>query len=200
MQVGITVVLTVAGEVLGATEYTLGFMQTVHVSLTHGGNHLRIVAVSTEQNFFTFPVIGNIHNGSKSHIAAGSLDLCAGHMTHGLGIFGFTGSADLHLRRNKGAVGANTIAALLRIAGDKCRNLGMLLNIPVLIQNLLTGHAVVAAAAQMVGTQQMTKIFITIRQAQLPEQLSNLFFVSHGCDGVFYPCNILIIEVIRHCS
>ena len=85
-------------------------------------------------------------------------------------------------------------------AGNENRDLGVFLQNPVLVQNHLSGHTVVTAAAQVILLHQFLEIFFGITGSQLPEQLANLFFIGHGCDGVFYPCDILVIQVVRFCS
>ena len=197
---GITVVLAIAGEMLGAAENAVSLMQTIHISLAHGSNQLMIAAVGTGQNFFTFPVISNIDHRSESHVAAGSLDLCTGDTAHGLCVFRLPGSADLYLRGNKGTVRANAIAALLGVTGNEYRNLCILLQDPVLIQNLLTRHTVVTAAAQVVLFHQFLQILLTVACSQLPEQLANLLLISHGSDGAFDPCDVSIRQIIGLCS
>ena len=197
---GITVVLAVAGEVLGAAVNTLGLMQTIHISLTHGGNQFVVIAVGTGQNLFALPVIGNVDNRSKRHVAAGGLDLGTGDTAHSLCILGLSGSTDLHLGRNEGTIRADTIAALLGVTCNKDRNLCVLLQQAVLVQNHLTGHTIVAAAAQVVFLHQFLQILLGVACGELPEQLAYLLFVGHGSDGVFDPCDILIGQVIGLCS
>ena len=196
---GITVILTVAGEMLGAAVNTINFMQALHVSLTHGCNQLGVVTVSTEQNFLTLMIISNIHDRSECHVTAGSLDLGAGDVAHGLGMLRLTGSANLDLAGNESAVGADTVTTLLGVAGDKDGNLCILLQNAVLVQNHLTGHTIVTAAAQMIFLHQFLQIFLAVAGGKLPEQLTDLLFRSHGSDGAFHPGDIRIIQKIRFC-
>ena len=159
-----------------------------------------VIAVGTGQNLLALPVVGDIHNRSESHVAAGGLDLSAGDAAHGLGILRIAGSADLHLGGDEGAVGADTAAALLGVAGDEHGDLGVLLQQTVLIQDHLTGHTVVAAAAQLVGFHQVLQVLLGVAGSELPEQLADLLLVGHGGNGAFHPSDVFITQVIRLCS
>ena len=196
----ITVVLTVAGEVLAAAVNTVSLMQTIHESLAHVSNHLGIITVSTGQNFLTLPVVGDVNNRCKSHVTAGSLDLCAGNTAHSLCVLGLTGCTDLYLAGNKGAVGADTVTTLFGVACDKYGNLCILLKNAVLVQNHLAGHTVVTATAKMILFHQFLEVFLRIAGSQLPKQLTDLFLCGHGRDGAFHPCDVTIGQVIGFCS
>ena len=195
----IAVILTVAGEVLRTAEYTVGFMQTIHICFAHIRYHLGIIAIGTEEDFFTFPVVSDVNNGSECHVAAGCFDLSTGYATHSLCILSFTGGTNLDLGCDGSAVYTNTIAAFFRITCNKYGNFCMLLQNTILIQNHLTGHCVVAATTQMILFHQFLQVFFGITGGQLPEQLTHFFLGSHRCNGGFHPGNITVRKVIGLC-
>ena len=195
-EVRITVVLSVAGEMLGTGENTFRLVDAVHIGLAHLGDQFVVIAVGTGQNLFTFEIVGDIRDRRKSHITAGSLDLSAGDPAHGLGIFRLAGGTDLDLVSNRSTVHTDTVATLFRVASDKDWDLGILLEGTILIQDHLTGHTVITAAAQMIFLHQFPVIFFRSSGSQLPEQLSDLLLRGHGSNGALYPGDVLILKMI----
>ena len=197
--VGIPVVLAVAGEVLGAGGDTGCFMDAVHIGPGHFRHQRMVISVGTRKHLLALPIVGDIRHRGKGHIAAGRRDLSAGDPAHGSGVLRLSGSTDFHLAGNEGSVHANAASSLLRVAGDKHRNFGVLLQDAVLLQNLRPGHTVIAAAAQMVLFHQFLQIALLLRGCELPEQLSYLLLIRHGGNGFLYPGDVLVTQAIGFC-
>ena len=171
---GITEVLTVAGEMLCSAGKALGLVSTLEISTAHLRNALCVITEGAGKNFGAFPVISYIANGSKSHGAADSGSLCAGNAAHCLGIIKISCCADLNACADKGSVRAGTVAAVFGVAGNHYGYLGILLQSAVLLKHHSAGHSVIANTAYMILLHQRAQILFVNAGGKLKEKLTNL--------------------------
>ena len=124
---GISEVQTVAGKMLSRTGKSRRRMGALHISGAHLCHKLRIAAEAAGDDLRILPVIRNIADRRKRHIAADRGRLFAGHLPESTGIILIACRPDFNFRGNWSSVSTGPVSAPFRIAGNQYRNSGIFL-------------------------------------------------------------------------
>ena len=113
----------VAGEVLdGHRQIRSGLPHSVHESLAHLNNHVRVRAEGAHIGDRVAPVVVDINNRRKSPVAAGRRPLPGAYHPQAAGLLRLASGGHLHLPAEEGTCDGHAVASALQIAGQQQGN------------------------------------------------------------------------------
>ncbi len=192
----VAVVQTVAGEVLCRAAEAGHLVRAFQIRLCHFQYALGVIAVGAQAHHGIVPVVVNVRNRRKAEVAANGRSLGVGHLAQRLGVFYVARGTDLCLCANVRAVHAGTVAAVFGVAGDNEGDLGIFLQDAVLLVHLGCGGGIVANAADVIFVHRHLQIFLGAGGTHVKKQLADFFFGCHGGDGILYPLDAFVVQII----
>ena len=176
------------------------FIRAALVGFAEREHFVRVLAVGAHVDDGIAPVQIQIAYRRKSEIAACGSRFFAGNITHPVSVLGITSRADSQLLTEQGAVLQKTSGAKFQIRSTEQRDAAVVLHELKRLPNFSGGAGFEQQSSHMIAEHFIAQIIFIRGKGDGQEQLTDLFILRHGSQGVLNPPDLRIAQTEGVCS